>query len=275
MKTARRSLWKTDAIVVALCAVLLMSSFAAVGPQGRRRAREAVCLSNLRQWHGVFLDYLQENDGQFFTGLPGTPGYWWPAQLDEATQSWKKNRIWFCPTNTGPLVDEDGHHAPSFTTFNAWGIYDFPKLGPDGIAGSYSLNGYTIALSDSPFGNSAYERGVPSGDGWRHLPSVPHGETVPLFLDALRFDVWPLAADAPPASESGAWAGNHMTRCCIDRHDGAVNCLFLDGAARKVGLKELWTLKWHRSFNTEGPWTTAGGALASDWPKWMRDLKDY
>jgi prepilin-type processing-associated H-X9-DG protein len=66
-----------------------------------------------------------------------------------------------------------------------------------------------------------------------------------------------------------------MRRVCFNRHDGFVNALFLDFSARKVGLKELWTLKWHRSYDTAGPWTLAGGVLPSDWPAWMRSFKDY
>ena len=41
----------------------------------------------------------------------------------------------------------------------------------------------------------------------------------------------------------------------LNRHNGFVNSIFLDWSARKVGLKELWTLKWHRSYGTDGPWT--------------------
>jgi len=267
----------SDLVVASACVVLALLTLGAAGRQGRRRAKEMVCLANLRQWHAVFQDYVEQNNGKFFTGI-GRNGYWWPAQLDEATQSWKKNRTWFCPTATKPMIDEYGRSAPRFDIFNAWGIYTpgtFSQLGPDGIAGSYSLNGYTIVLSDSWLSEGAYERGVPASDGWRDFESVPQAETVPLFLDSLRFDVWPLATDAPPAKESSAWVGDYMAQCCINRHGGAVNCLFLDGSARKVGLKELWTLKWHRSFDVAGPWTTAGGALASDWPEWMRDLKDY
>jgi prepilin-type processing-associated H-X9-DG protein len=62
---------------------------------------------------------------------------------------------------------------------------------------------------------------------------------------------------------------------CINRHDGYVNGLFLDWSVRKVGLKELWTLKWHREYNTGGPWTKAGGVGPEDWPAWMRSFKDY
>ena len=258
------------AILLALTAVVLCN-LAAVGATGRSRAKEAVCLANLRQWDGVFQDYLQENDGRFFTGTTFS-GYWWPAQLDEAAQSWKKNRTWFCPAATRPLYDEDGSHNPYTTVFSAWGIFTSPNLlGPDGIAGSYGLNGYTIDIPAS----SVYEGGVPGDRGWRDLANIIQAETIPLFLDALRFDLWPLHTDAPAAHPNAAWSANNMARCCIDRHSGGVNCLFLDGSARKVGLKELWTLKWHRSFDTAGPWTKAGGVTTADWPQWMRGFKDY
>jgi hypothetical protein len=49
----------------------------------------------------------------------------------------------------------------------------------------------------------------------------------------------------------------------------------MDYSARKVGLKELWTLKWHKSFNTAGAWTFAGGVQPENWPEWIRTFKDY
>lgn len=42
-----------------------------------------------------------------------------------------------------------------------------------------------------------------------------------------------------------------------------------------VGLKQLWTFRWHRYFDPNGPWTKAGGVEPSDWPQWMRRLRDY
>ncbi|MHC4682541.1 MAG: hypothetical protein ACYTEK_28125, partial [Planctomycetota bacterium] len=64
-------------------------------------------------------------------------------------------------------------------------------------------------------------------------------------------------------------------RICLNRHNGFVNSIFMDWSARRVGLKELWVLKWHREYPTNGPWTIAGGVLPSDWPQWMRSFKDY
>jgi len=62
---------------------------------------------------------------------------------------------------------------------------------------------------------------------------------------------------------------------CINRHIGYANVLFMDWSSRKVGLKELWTLKWHRQYDTVGSWTTAGGVVPTDWPQWMKGFKDY
>jgi prepilin-type processing-associated H-X9-DG protein len=66
-----------------------------------------------------------------------------------------------------------------------------------------------------------------------------------------------------------------MRRICIDRHDGFINMAFLDWSVRKVGLKELWILKWHRTFDTAGPWTMHGGVMPGDWPQWMKSFKDF
>ena len=66
-----------------------------------------------------------------------------------------------------------------------------------------------------------------------------------------------------------------MGHFCVNRHDGYENCLFMDWSARRIGVKELWTLKWQRQFNTRDRWTKAGGIQPESWPEWMRRFKDY
>ena len=86
-----------------------------------------------------------------------------------------------------------------------------------------------------------------------------------------------MPASEPPvySGEIANWHQDSMKRFCINRHNGFVNCLFLDWTIRKVGLKELWTLKWHKKFDINGPWTIAGNAQPEDWPQWMGRFKDY
>ena len=132
-----------------------------------------------------------------------------------------------------------------------------------GIAGSYGLNCHMLGRGSS-------------NTRWGTINNVTQANTVPLFIDALRFDLWPYENNTPAANEFAAWGSNNdMPRCCINRHDGTVCCLFVDSTARRVGLKELWTLKWHKSYDTAGLWTIAGGVQSNDWPEWLRPYKDY
>jgi hypothetical protein len=278
-------LGKSELAVLILCGALVFLTIGAVGEQGRRRAKEVVCQTNLRQWHDIFQGYIDPN-GAFISGDRGSPGYWWVKYLSEEHKDWERTRIWFCPQAQRPVMDQSGRIGSTTSVFNAWGIFTGPGLGSIGISGSYALNGYVIPLPveegtrvsgrgpPSP-PRAHYESGVPATEGWRDLRDVPNGNTVPMFVDALRFDLWPLPTDPPAEYEFALWSGRHMARCAINRHDAAVSCLFVDGSVRKVGLKELWTLKWHRSFNTEGPWTRAGGVLPDHWPEWIRPFKDY
>ncbi|MHC4636802.1 MAG: hypothetical protein ACYTBP_16945, partial [Planctomycetota bacterium] len=57
---------------------------------------------------------------------------------------------------------------------------------------------------------------------------------------------------------------------CIDRHNGSLNMLFVDYSIRKVGLKELWYLRWHKRWIE-----TMLEQSPPVWPKWMRQMKDY
>ncbi len=97
---------------------------------------------------------------------------------------------------------------------------------------------------------------------------------IPVMLDSSMPDGGPPSADEPPPPEVD-YSYSIRWPSCVRRHEGSVNGLFLDWSVRKVGLKELWKLKWFRDFNTNGRWTQAGGVKPEDWPLWMRGLKDY
>jgi prepilin-type processing-associated H-X9-DG protein len=69
---------------------------------------------------------------------------------------------------------------------------------------------------------------------------------------------------------SDSWDINAMQFFCTDRHSGGLHGLFMDWSARKIGLKELWRLKWHKGFDLNYP--------LPDWDSeapWMKKYKDY
>jgi len=104
--------------------------------------------------------------------------------------------------------------------------------------------------------------------------SVRGSANIPVFLDATLYASKPECNDRPPGRERHDGSFN-MRTYCVNRHNGYTNGLFLDWSVRKIGLKELWTLKWEPWFNTVNEWTKAGGVQPEDWPKWMRNFKDY
>jgi len=260
-------------VVIAIIAVLMSILMPALS-RVKDQARSVRCLAGLKQWGLIFATYVQDNEGLFPSGETWQ-GFWWITQLEDRYQSYKKNPLWFCPSAQKPIRDELGNPIPTFNIFNAWGIYtkkDHNTICNDGIAGSYGLNGYVLSTPPDP---RTFEGPRSTQNNWR-TPNVAGANNIPLFIEALRFDLWPAETDAPADYEFAAWSGmNHMARCCINRHKGFVNCLFLDFSARKVGLKELWILKWHKKFNIAGPWTTAGGVQPTDWPQWLQPFKDY
>jgi prepilin-type N-terminal cleavage/methylation domain-containing protein len=257
--------------IIALLMAILMPALKRV----KEQARTIGCMANLRQWGYISTMYTEANNGKFWSGSSGT-GYYWPWQLEERYKDYKLNKVWFCPTAKKPIIDERGNTAPTLNIFSAWGIYREAELGqnagPNGIAGSYGINAHVLA-TENPGARGT--RNQSTIDNWM-TPNVHGATNVPLFVDALRFDLWPWSEDTPAPTEFAAWESNNLIRrCCINRHDGYVGCVFMDFSTRKVGLKELWTLKWHKSFNTMGSWTQAGGVQASDWPEWLRPFKDY
>ena len=265
---------KRDVIVLLICVAFMLMNLGTIGNSGRRRAKEIVCLSNLNKWGSLFDMFTNDNGGYFHAGVgDGHTNHWF-----NALRSYYHNdhRICCCPTAVTPLYDENGNYSGRSTVFSAWGIFDAEDdvgYDPNGDWGSYGINGW--AENPPPEYQTVYEN-YDTMNNWR-TPNVANADTIPLFADAIRYSFFPRETDTPPAHEDDLTLTSldHMKCTCVNRHEGAINCLFLDFSARKVGLKELWTLKWHRRYNTQGPWTKAGGIMSGDWPYWMKNFKEF
>jgi len=231
----------------------------------RKQARTVACMANLKQWGIIYVMYTEDNNGHFFSGQADGTGCWWIDPLQPYCRDNKQ--LLLCPAAMMPYTE--GGRNP----FGAW------KIGDD--SGSYGLNGWIC----NPEKEKTELRGRGPGENYWRTSNIKRANNIPLFLDAMWFEAWPRQDDNPPPDED--WLSeqvnenemkaneNEMRRFCINRHQGFVNGLFVDWSVRKVGLKELWTLKWHRDYNTEGPWTLRGGVQPNKWPEWMRNFRDY
>ncbi|MHC4068684.1 MAG: hypothetical protein ACYSR8_03780 [Planctomycetota bacterium] len=268
---AKTAFTRTDLVVTLLCIGFLLATIGAVGPGGQRHAKEMLCLSQLHKWGDIFQDYLHDNDGYFMRGWSQDPTVGPEDLWMEALRQYYggSDKLRCCPEATVPSSEISGGQYGGNGVFAAWGVFDGAwGLVVPGDYGSYGVNSWACNPPVGPTGR-------PTNKIWK-TANVTGGYNIPLFLDSQWIDGWPEYYDAPPEFDGQAWQTfDQMRRFCMNRHRGYINSAFLDFSARKVGLKELWTLKWHREYDTCGPWTVCGGVVPGDWPEWIRPFKDY
>ena len=249
-----------DIFVVLVCIAFLLLNLGAIDRIGRRRAKEMVCLSNLRQWGTMFEMFTNDNEGYFNRGWDiGEEGLWMKALRPYYKDIW---HLLICPEATN--VNDWG-------AFRAWQRnVNLPEGGEYRYVSSYGINSWTNNMTNDR--DSRREEWF-----WKNVRSVKEKQNIPVFLDSAWHDAWPSHTDSPPQYDGMPANGgiNGMRHFSLNRHNGGVNSLFMDWSTRKIGLKELWTLKWHRNFDTAGPWTRAGGVIMWDWPEWMRSCLLY
>ena len=270
--------------VIALLMAIAIPAFARV----RSQARSLVCQTSLRQWGVTFNLYTTENEDSLPGGLASI--LWLlrggrPSSMDPNTEGRRYHHfdtqgIAFCPSAKKPGVSgtflastmtrsDDGSISTVQIsgrlgrTFNAWTITDpMPEF-----YGSYGYNGWlSRGFKESSRPNSHWAK--------TSLLALKNLNKIPLLLDSWTPWSEPRDSSEPPLRE-GRMGRNSLGAFCINRHSAHVNGLFLDWSIRRVGLKELWTLKWYKDWDTANPWTQAGGVRPEDWPEWMRNFKDY
>lgn len=281
-RRAPKNFTLTELLVVLAVIAVLMAILLPTLQRTTRLAKAIACQGNLRQWGFMFSMYADNNDDRLFKQ---TYGDTWISPMEPYYRG-SKDSLFLCPMATKPYVGQPEQlptdlgikaltqkrywaltYIGAGTKYHAWWLFE-----PNPFC-SYGLNDWLLDHSQSS---------TSSASSWSatHIKSA---SDVPVFLDCIwrgsrphELDKPPEDDDCPPKMPAGADPQlSAMQYFCIDRHDRFVNSAFLDGSVRKVGLKQLWTLKWHRYFDPNGPWTKAGGADPEDWPAWMRSFKGY
>jgi len=251
-----------ELLVVIAIIVLLMAILIPVLGKARNQARAVRCMAQLHNW-GLYFDTMAATyNGRLVdaarSDLPRccTQGF---AYFIDRT---KDKRELFCPAvfrRPSTLASARGAVAAA-DAYGAWYCGTHPWR-----SGSYGINGYSPANPLNYFEPQAQQPGLRL---W-----TKGAARQPVMLDSAWALGYPIESAGPPSRADTADRQNWPF--CINRHNGSVNCLFMDWSVRKVGLKELWTLKWHGAFNAANRWTIAGHVGPSQWPSWMRDLPDY
>ncbi len=258
-------------VVIAIIAVLmgiLMPALNRVREQGRSTA----CKANLRSWGLIWRMYSDEHDGKF---SPGNRVGWargdWVLSLRKYWAD--KDSILLCPSAKKRL--------PSGNGFRNYGDdrHSYVQGRTDGVFGEECSYGYNLWLFTLPQGVSVLQRRPRE----LHFNSSYTGKmsNVPLFLDSMwrGGGPWygePSGRSSNPGYEgirppdfNGHWinARHEMMHFAIDRHSRGVNAVMMEGSVRPVGIKGLWSLKWHRKYDERRGFT-------GEWPNWMSSFSD-
>jgi prepilin-type processing-associated H-X9-DG protein len=254
--------------------------------RARNQARAVVCQANLKQWGTTFAVYIEENNGHIpkYSGdllwfLRGTYIYEGDPNNPLIQQDINTKGIACCP-----MATKSGDGLGTFGASASMGIYSYDMEGTTGstfraweiiqplpkFRGSYGFNGELInkfpSLSEISNPNVRRISDI-------NIYSLKNRTEIPLFLDSITYHGSMTRIlnriIEPPITELS------YHDFCINRHYGHVNGLFLDWSVRKIGLKQLWKLRWNEDFDRANQWTIAGGVQPENWPEWMWGFKDY
>ncbi|MHC4423297.1 MAG: type II secretion system protein [Planctomycetota bacterium] len=280
----KRGFTLVELLVVIAIIALLMSMLMPALAKVKKQAKLILCQANLRQMGICFNMYANDWDMKFmkgwWTGGPGPinpPRHYWMEALRYCYGDDGDIRVCPMAARTGTSVGQGafGGVQPD-ATFYGWGTFsgEIGEVSGDwnwamaGDYGSYAMNAY---INDPPLGAGTYQGHEPKWN-WRSA-NVRGTANIPLMTAGQWIDAWPHHINDPPRMQGQRWDNVDMiTRVCLNRHEGFVNMVFMDYTVRKIGLKQMWKLKWNRMFDLdEGPTPENFDTLAP----WMKKFKDY
>jgi prepilin-type N-terminal cleavage/methylation domain-containing protein len=273
IRKGQRAFTLIELLVVIAIIALLMAILMPALQRVKKQAKTVICQAHLKEWATIFAMYTDSNNGYFPERRGGGSAYGrWMDSMREYYITTEDIRC--CPTAT-KLANPTGEVGANIWggPFTAWGKLYATSGRTPGYYGSYGINGYLYVPIGTVYGK-------PPERFWG-TANVKGVGNIPMFLDCWAWCGWIDDTDTPPEYDGQIRTGDvdSINRFCLNRHEGSINAAFLDYTVRKVGLKELFTFKWSRIYNTANAWTTAGGVTPADWKNhgtgWLAKFKDY
>ncbi len=259
-------------VVISIIAVLMSIMMPALA-KVREQAKKTVCMTNLKQWGTIFAMYTNSNDSKFMPEWVSTDDYKGSWLVTLKNDYINNTDLLLCPGIK--RIETAGATSTNRGSFGAWSVSGSHIPDPDihsKIQGSYGINWF-IGNPDRKY---TVLNGFNTRNHWRRA-DIANASEVPVLGDAAFWLARPDTGNPPPEQPGQYYEGGQslgMQRFCVDRHDGRIGMLFMDQAVRQVALKRLWTYKWHRYFNTQGPWSADNQTARPVWPDWMKKLPE-
>jgi prepilin-type N-terminal cleavage/methylation domain-containing protein len=285
----RRAFTLIELLVVIAIIALLMSMLMPALNKAKNQAKTVVCQNNLHQWTLIWKMFVDEKlafkggvkPPGYFMGIDGADGSglalakmsghfmdrdgaldWIQIVLTHFSKHLNPKML-ICPMATKTFVE--GGRNPYMAYPIGDNDDDDDGLLPIGLQFSRCSYGINLWISNET-GSGKLNNG--KQEFWR-TPNVTMASYVPMFGDAQHGNCDPVAADEPLPHESDVWtpSAHEMQRWCLKRHAPYyIDMLFLDFSVRRVTIKELWRLKWHRTYDLYSPLPV--------WPAWMSDVPE-
>lgn len=238
-------------IIAVLIAILLPSL-----KQARAAAQRAYCASNTHQLHVAQTLYLADNFNLLF------PYYWnaeagagkvWTYELKPYINA--AHDVLKCPSTEDPPGKSVWGNDPNPSSANT-------RMGSARMTWGDQRHGEVEPWDRSSYGYNTWlcydNRYIADSDVFKSLNEITMPSRVPMLGDSAWRDlyrgtlkIFPSNMDDPYRSMASSM--DTVALWCTNRHGRATNVVCMDGSSSAVVLTELWSFKWHKSYDTTTP----------------------
>ncbi len=196
--------------IIAILAAILFPVFA----RAREKARQASCLSNLKQLGLGLMMYVQDYDEVYPDARYGSNPSPYPLIYECLVPYVKNNQLWICPSKGGRM--RGGVMTPM--TYNSRTFPVYPNYGWNSALARLSMAALTVPAEIVAIADCSH----------------------PIWASHVGRIAWANSGDAILYPPSGTSPEDYMNDT-YSRHNGGENMAFADGHAKWMASQAIWS----------------------------------